>query len=193
MVLVAIIAVPVSTLMLAKLFNSNTLGWMFGLMLMAGAALMPVVLLGWAVLALVRRIARGRVETPSTATFGTLPLTVLVERGSVHASDDAPSRQIAVPPGSTLRALIESAIANAYLPRISGGKATWIVESNGGGAGTGFAPVAVCAQQWATPVLLAPAGTTVAGHFGRVTPRLNLRYRCQDDPHTVLAEVSASK
>ncbi len=127
-------------------------------------------------------------------------LEMRVERGTVHASDDAPSKQISVAPGTTVRAMVATAIADAYLPSITGGKATWIVESSGAGrgaetpnaCGTALRPIAVCAQQWTEVKFLIDADVLVGTHFGETLPLLNLRYRCQAEPETVLRELQAA-
>jgi hypothetical protein len=106
-----------------------------------------------------------------------------IERSGVHASDDAPSKQIEVHSRATLREIVASAVANGYLPSISGGKATWVVESRGG------LPIAVCAQQWAEPLFLVPAETGANAHFRGAAPGLNFRYRCQEDPDAVAFEL----
>lgn len=127
-------------------------------------------------------------------------MIVQIDRRSVHASDDAPSRRISVAPDTTLRALVALATADSFLPGISGGKATWVVESSGAGAGAGsnagggatLWPVAVCAQQWAEVKFLAAAEVSVAAHFGAMLPRLNFSYRSQQDPETVVAALGGA-
>ncbi|MEO6281380.1 hypothetical protein [Roseateles sp.] len=178
--MLAVIAFPVVTLLLAKLFSSDLLGWVFGLTLMAGLAMLPCAAIFYLGL---RLGSRGRASTHAAA----VNLTVRIERGTVHASDDAPSRRITVPPGTTLRALVALALEDLSNARIAGGKATWIVESSGAGAGAALQPIAVCAQQWTGVRFLIPADGSVAAHFGATLPRLNLRYRGQDDPEDALA------
>jgi hypothetical protein len=59
-ILLAVVCFPVALLMLAKLFGSDTLGWMFGLSLMAGVALVPcgvVFLLGYLLASMFRHRA----------------------------------------------------------------------------------------------------------------------------------------
>lgn len=184
MIALAMLAFPIATLMLAKLFDSNVLGWVFGLSLMAGFALVPCAAIFALGLWLGSRSRRALVDN-------TVDMVVHVERGTVHASDDAPPKQIIVQPHTTLRAMLALAIADSYLPGISGGKATWVVESSGGRAlvdpANALRPIAVCAQQWTAATFLVPASTTVAAHFRGRTPRLNLRYRCQAEPHAVVA------
>ncbi|MEO8059856.1 MAG: hypothetical protein ABI671_16200 [Burkholderiales bacterium] len=193
-IVLAIVAFPVATLMLAKLFNSDVLGWVFGLSLIAGAALLPCAAIFYLGLRLGSRSARGNASIPDAAAN----MEVQVERGSVHASDDAPSKRLSVSPNTTLRAMVELAIADSYLPNISGGNATWIVESSGAGAGAGagastaLRPIAVIAQQWAEVKLLVAADVSIAAHFGATLPRLNVRYRCQEDPDAIVAALEAA-
>lgn len=190
-VVLVIVAFPVATILLAKLFRSDALGWIFGLTLIFGLAMLPCAAIFYVGMKLNARMGRGRGESTATANALTGPLIVQVERGSVHASDEAPPKRIAVHPGATIRAMLELATADAYLPSISGGKATWVVESAVAGSGGAFAPIAVYAQQWTEPTFLVPVDSSVAAHFGSTAPSLNFRYRCQDDPDAVLTELIA--
>ena len=191
-VLLVIVAFPFSTIMLAKLFDSDVLGWLFGLTLMFGLAMLPCAAIFYIGMKLKSLIGGGRTQSSASAYASPSPFDIQVDRDSVHASDDAPSKRITVQPGSTLRAVLEMAVADAYLPGISGGQATWVVESSGAGSGAALAPIAVCAQQWAKPVFLITAETPIAEHFGGATPNLYFRYRCQDDPDTVLAQLTVT-
>jgi hypothetical protein len=184
-----IIAFPVATILLAKLFRSDTLGWIFGLTLMFGLVMLPCAAIFYVGMKLNARAARMYGESKSDAV--TELLTVQVDRNSVHASDEAPPKRITVQPDATIRTMLELATAEAYLPSISGGKATWVVESAAAGAGVAFVPIALCAQQWAEPVFLVASDSSVAALFGSATPRLYFRYRCQEDPSAVLAEIRA--
>ncbi len=123
----------------------------------------------------------------------TANMVVLVERGSVHASDDAPCKQISVSLDTTLQALVALAIADRYLPGIAGGQATWVVESSGAGAGAAMRPIAVWAQQWAQVKFLVDSEILAAVHFDSGMMRLNLRYHCQDDPAAVLVALEAAR
>jgi hypothetical protein len=174
------VGVPPATLVLAKLLGSAVLGWMFGLTLMLAFALAPCAAVFWIGTKFGARII-GRRELPPAVPS---PFAVDVERDGVHASDDAPPKRIAVEPGTSLRTLLGLALADAYLPTISGGRATWVAESSAGPA------IAVLAQQWAEPVFLVAPEAAAAAHFGRQAARLNFSYRRQDDPAAVLAELS---
>ena len=197
-IVVAIVAFPVMTLMLAKLFQSDMLGWVFGLTLMAGVALLPCAAVFYLGLQIGSRTAHGR--TPTNGAV--VNVVVQIDRSGVHASDDAPSSRISVAPDTTLRALVALATADRFLPGISGGRATWVVESSGAGAGASAAstadgggtrrPVAVCAQQWPEVKFLVAAEVSVAAHFGTVLPRLNFNYRSQQDPDAVVAALGVA-
>jgi len=67
-------------------------------------------------------------------------------------------------------------IAASYLPSISGGKATWILETNS-------APLAVIAQQWPQPRFLVEPGRRIGADVG--SGDLYFRYWCQVDPDLV--------
>ena len=182
------LAFPITTLLVAQLFDSALLGGLFGLMQMLGIALLPVAALVYAALMLHARWRRRAAETVAPPAVGLTVLTVQVERDGVHASDDAWPKQIVVDAGTTLGALLGLAMADGFLPGISGGRATWVVELSRDGIA--LAPLAVCAQQWARPAFLLAPDTTVAAHFGRAAPGLRFRYRCQADPDAVFAEIA---
>jgi hypothetical protein len=197
---VSIVAFPAVTLMLAKLCQSDLLGWVFGLTLIAGLALLPCAAIFYFGLQIGSRTAPG----PTPKKEAVVDMVVQIDRTDVHASDDAPSRRISVAPDTTLRALLALATADTFLPSISGGKATWVVESSGAGAGAGAGadstadggatrrPVAVCAQQWPEVKFLVTAEVSVATHFGAVPPRLNFHYRSQQDPDAVVAALGVA-
>jgi hypothetical protein len=187
-VVLVLLALPLASLMLAKLFHSDVLGWVFGLSLMAGLALLPCAAIFYIGLRFGTRRQRAPVSTPAA----TAELLVHVERGSVHASDDAPPRQVRVPPQTTLHELLAVVMADGYLPRISGGQATWVVASSSATAGDALQPIAVCAQQWDRVMFLLPADVAVATHFGTTRPQLTFTYRCQDDPDAVAARLKAA-
>ena len=191
-ILVVIASFPIVTLMLAKLFSSDLLGWIFGLSLIAGIALLPCATIFYAGLRVGRRCTRA--TRGGAATHDPKAnVVVQIERGSVHASDEAPSKHISVPPDTAVSAMVSLAIADRYMPSIAGGQATWIVESSGAGAGTALRPIAVWAQQWQEVKFLIAADVSVAAHFGTGLSRLNLNYRCQDNPNTVLAALKTAR
>ncbi|POA44734.1 hypothetical protein C1893_25290 [Pseudomonas sp. MPR-ANC1] len=111
---------------------------------------------------------------------------VPIDRDSVHAGDDLESHamSITLDPSATLRTLIEVIQDMDYLPRISGGKATWVVYSSG-------KPLGVFAQQWPEPKLTVPPESIMDQHFGNIGPRLLFRYLCQADPDEVFSDIKA--
>jgi hypothetical protein len=189
------IAIPVALILLAKLFNSDVLGWMFGLTLMFGFALLPcgaIVLIGFAAGSFVAR-RRGVPSALPATTPADQPIdapatcTVRIDRDSVHASDEPQAETIAVSPGTTWLVLLERVSARRYLPGISGGQATWVAELRGAAAPT---RVAVCAQQWSSPRLLVPNGAA-APLFRNADVSLHFCYLCQQDPDAVFAHEAA--
>lgn len=113
-------------------------------------------------------------------------LVVSIDRDSVHAGDDLESHamSITLDPSATLRTLIAVIQDMDYLPRISGGKATWVVYSSG-------KPLGVFAQQWSEPNLTVTPESIVDQHFGNIEPRLLFRYWCQADPDEVFSDIKA--
>jgi hypothetical protein len=187
-IVLLIVAFPVVTLLLAKLFQSDVLGWIFGLTLMFGLAMLPFVAIVYLGLKLWSRRSGKRERAADQpvavpADPGEQKFTLNIERSGVHASDDSPPKRITLHSSSTLREMLNAAVADAYLPTISGGKSTWVVESTAG------RPIAVCAEQWAEPLFLVPAETRVLAHFREAAPSLNFRYRCQEDPDAVASEL----
>lgn len=74
-------------------------------------------------------------------------ISLTVTRSSVAAGDDinAPnSSTFTVPVGSKVNKLFEAMKRDSYLPSISGGKATWVMQVDG-------IAVGVVAQQWDKP------------------------------------------
>jgi hypothetical protein len=73
-------------------------------------------------------------------------INLAVSRSSVCAGDDvdAPhSRSVALSDMMPIKFVIQDILDSGYLAKISGGRATWIVELG--------LPVAVATQQWAKP------------------------------------------
>lgn len=183
---------PVGLILLAKLFHSDTLGWMFGLTLMFALALLPcgaIVALGFAAGSLAHR-RDGRPATGAAArAHGGAPVDtaapwrVRIDRDGVHASDEPRAETIAVPPGTTWLALLDRVGARRYLPAIRGGHATWVAELRGRAAPV---PIGVCAQQWPAPRLLV-ADAVARPPWGEAHVSLHFRYLCQQDPDAVFA------
>lgn len=75
--------------------------------------------------------------------------SLVVWRDSVAAGDDidAPHEiKIPVEEGASVADVVAKVISTRYLPRISGGRATWIVEASS-------QPIAVLAQQCKPPAI----------------------------------------
>jgi hypothetical protein len=185
-VLLGLVALPVGTLMLAKLFDSAVLGWMFGLMLAFGMALVPLVVVACAAYRLIRwtvRRGRARVTLPAPGSM----CAVRIERGSVHASDDAPSRQLTVSAASTMRTVIADALADGYLPRVSGNRATWVIEASGavGAEGARLQPLAVWSQAWPEPAFVIDPDRPATSLAVDGSLQLRCNYRGVEDPGDV--------
>jgi len=102
-------------------------------------------------------------------------------RDSVCAGDDgdAPhARQIDLPDGLAVSELVCRIAAEAKLPSISGGLATWAVSSR--------IPVAVIAQQWAAPRILRSIPPKLSElDVVDGTLRVHFSYFAQQDPDLV--------
>jgi hypothetical protein len=109
-----------------------------------------------------------------------LHMKVYVSRGSVAAGDDidAPNAEsISVPDGTPLEEIIGGIAKSGYLPRITGGQASWSVTSN--------IPIAVVAQQWSVPRLFfLPGGTKDLDNKDGAL-RLYFNYHAQVEPEVV--------
>ena len=110
-------------------------------------------------------------------------LTLHLTRDSVAAGDDidAPHElAVLVDDDVTTEAMVAAIHAADYLPRISGGRATWSVVS--------VRTLAVIAQQWPEPRMVSeqphPPGELERDGNGY---RFHLNYHAQQDPETVLA------
>jgi hypothetical protein len=103
---------------------------------------------------------------------------LLATRDSVAAGDDVDAPHLVEmdgPTGADLEAAIGAIHASGYLPRISGGRATWSVSSG--------RVLAVIAQEWPAPrmlwgVDLSPGGLDIV----RGTLRLHFSYHSQHSP-----------
>jgi hypothetical protein len=109
---------------------------------------------------------------------------LIVWRDSVAAGDDcdAPHELVIAVGSDSLGSFVNRLLGAHYLPGISGGRATWILES---GRDIGR-PLAVIAQQWAQPRFLVPPDAHVLTYIEpRAKPHLHLIYWCQVDPDKV--------
>jgi hypothetical protein len=186
---------PVALIVLAKLFGSEVLGWLFAMSLIADAALVPgvaVFLIGYALGALLERKtcspgdrypARPEGPAADAVSAPAATITVAIQRDGVHASDDTDhTRELAVDPGTSLHDLLRQIGRMRFLPAIHGGKSTWIVSALG-------APVGIWAEQWNDARLLV-VNASVRDHFGGAAAALDFRYRAQADPDTAETGVS---
>lgn len=107
----------------------------------------------------------------------------VVWRDSVAAGDDidAPHEiELPVEEGASVARVVAKVTAAGYLPDISGGRATWIVE-------VVSQPIAVVAQQWSEPRYLVPSAQPMAPLIGKsARSQIYFKYWCQADPDAVL-------
>ncbi|MFZ6723790.1 hypothetical protein [Undibacterium sp. Ji49W] len=173
---------PVVSLLLANLFGSTTLGWIFGLAAMLVWPLAFLLFLG--------KLTGGLFNVRSRQGNQRSMLQIRIDRDSVHAGDDTVSHaeNIAVPANISLENLLEQIHQRNFLPSISGGKATWMIESSGAKMKT----IGVLAQQWQEPCLMIDSSVEVASHFAGQQPNLFFRYLCQIDPDTARSQLHAS-
>ncbi|MFZ6777906.1 hypothetical protein ACO0LD_13835 [Undibacterium sp. Ji83W] len=187
-----IFAAPIGSLLLANLFGSAVLGWIFGLSLMFVWPLAILFIAGNAAGALLaqRNQHNNHNDSSDSNKHESPMLHIRIDRDSVHAGDDTVSHaeNIAVPANTSLASLLEQIRVGNFLPSISGGKATWMIESSG----SPFKTIGVLAQQWQEPCVIIDAAVDVAQHFAGQQANLFFRYRCQIDPDTVLAQLQAS-
>ena len=108
-------------------------------------------------------------------------------RDSVCAGDDcdAPHEiERVLPLAATLAEFTAEFLDKRYLATISGGKATWVLEGRG--------PLAVYAQQWASPrFLVEPTMPLADAALPDGKPSLRFRYRTQEDPEIVFQTLNA--
>lgn len=108
--------------------------------------------------------------------------SLVVWRDSVAAGDDidAPHEiKLPVEESASVACAVAKVTSAGYLPNISGGKATWIVEA-------GSLPIAVLAQQWSEPRYLVRADQSMASLIGSSARcHIYFRYWCQADPDAV--------
>lgn len=125
----------------------------------------------------------GTKRTPMSAAARGNNQSLVVWRDSVAAGDDidAPHEiKLSVEESASVADVVAKVISAGYLPKISGSRATWIVEA-------GSQPIAVLAQQWSEPRYLVHATDPMApliGNSGRC--HMYLKYWCQADPDAVL-------
>jgi hypothetical protein len=210
-IILTIVGAPFVILLMAKLFSSNVLGWLFGLSLIIVWPLVLVATIGVIVglrfnrntkNATVPQVAvehnsvraadatksRGEyICNPATTHLAGASLLIRIDRDSVHTGDDTEphSEDISVPSTMSIAALLEKIQSESFLPSIIGGEATWLIESAGHPPKT----IGVLAQQWHEPQLTIDPAISVAHHFKGSQPMLFFRYCCQIDPQLTLSQL----
>ncbi len=115
-----------------------------------------------------------------------VPMKLYVTRDSVAAGDDvdAPHRlEMEGPAEDDVGAAIAKVLAAGYLPRVSGGKATWSVASN--------RILGVVAQEWRSAKLIWNPDPSYRGlDTANGKLRLHFNYHAQHDPDLVLEILS---
>jgi len=108
-----------------------------------------------------------------------MPFTrnIFVNRNSVCAGDDIDSHgfMLTIPEEATLGSCLQDILNRGYLPKISGGKATWVADFD--------QPVAVVAQEWDKPRFVVPEDTSISSWTGPIA--IHFRYWAQSDPQLV--------
>ncbi|GAB2902307.1 hypothetical protein GCM10027046_34220 [Uliginosibacterium flavum] len=119
-----------------------------------------------------------------------MPLTVHLNRDSVHPGDDLESHAstIQVESQVSIGEVLEQ-VKRSYLPGIAGGQATWIISCSGKGP----SPLGVLAQQWKEPKLRVSLSVVVSEVLDTTRPSLTFDYWCQKDPDLVFNRIAAGK
>jgi hypothetical protein len=104
-----------------------------------------------------------------------------ITRDSVCAADDIDEHltTVSIQDDATVEQVVGLAVSSADLPKIGGGKATWVVSSN--------RPLAVVAQQWkqARTIPMIPPRLKELDFDGAIL-KIHIGYLTQQDPDTVL-------
>lgn len=110
-------------------------------------------------------------------------LKASVDRDSVSAGDDCEAHEASfeTTAEATLAEFVAQALRAAPLASISGGEATWLIDS------AEKRCIGVIAQQWDAPRFLTDSRATVQQHFGTQPPALYFRYWCQASPEAVFS------
>jgi hypothetical protein len=105
------------------------------------------------------------------------------DRDSVSAGDDCQPHDVSFEThaDTTLFDFVAQALRLAPLASIAGGRATWLIDTDGAGRGC----IGVIAQEWTAPRFLTDSRATVQQHFGEKAPALYFRYWCQASPEAV--------
>lgn len=102
-------------------------------------------------------------------------MLINVDRSSVAMGDDLRSHAVTMdlPERTSLGEVVASLRMKGYLPKIQGGRATWVLE-------IGDEAVALIAQQWPEPKFVVSQRKTIGSYGEGVT--LRFVYRAQIDP-----------
>jgi hypothetical protein len=113
------------------------------------------------------------------------PMRILLTRESVCAADDIDAPHpfsISVEDGSSPMQILRAIRASDYLPKIGGGKATWVASSR--------SPIGLLAQQWPDPRAnwrILPGMEGLDWSEGNL--RVHISYLAQIDPEAALSVV----
>lgn len=111
--------------------------------------------------------------------------TITITRDSVAAGDDVDAPHMLIvetEPTDTVKSVLGNILRLNYLPKISGGDATWSVASG--------RPIAVLAQQWSTPRHINSEEETC---LNLRIDKLHFNYHGQESPEIVLRVLSGFK
>jgi hypothetical protein len=106
-------------------------------------------------------------------------MKICLQRASVSIGDDTDAphiKELEVNDNTPIEETIKKIVHSGYLPKISGGKATWTVFSN--------VPIAVIAKQWQEPQMFSLISSQELDIQNKVL-RLFFNYHAQFDPDIV--------
>ncbi len=117
-------------------------------------------------------------------------MTIQIDRDSVHPGDDLVSHAttLNISHSATIADFLKEIRQVHFLPSISGGKATWLIDSEGSESKC----IGVLAQQWSEPKLTISASTPIT-EISSGKPGFYFRYWCQADPDTVFSCVRSGR
>jgi len=111
---------------------------------------------------------------------------ITITRDSVSMGDDSLGRVasvIEISDEDRIATILTMIMDMGYLPKISGGKATWSVATN--------RPLAIIAQEWQEPKLIVPKEFPFQGsRISNYIERLHFNYFAQLDPDVVYQVLS---
>ncbi|HEY6873051.1 MAG TPA: hypothetical protein VI298_10040 [Geobacteraceae bacterium] len=110
-------------------------------------------------------------------------MKIIVTRDSVCAADDFDpphEKSFRFSDEKPMKAVLQE-LLSVYLPKIAGGKATWVAQTD--------APLAVVAQEWEEPEMIKEVATVSDVFPAGTSPRLYFEYLAQEAPSTVLQKL----